>query len=145
MSQSSAPFVTEINPQNRAANHGVEDGVAAGVFVPGLGVGVASATLQGNVKLVKVSTGALVAGSTGSTGGNDAITFAPAQPLEPSNKRPGPQKVGVRDVCETHPRDSKAKTAYSNISATGKRQPGTVSPPSATSASVKTVISVRLR
>ena len=145
VSQPLAPFVTKINPQNRAANHGVEDGVAAGVFVPGNGVGVAPATLQGNVKLVKVSTGALVAGSTGSTGSNDAITFAPAQPLEPSNKRPGPQKVGVRDVCETHPRDSKLKTVYSNISATGKRQPGTVSPPSATSASVRTVISVRLR
>ena len=86
LSQSSAPFVTEINPQNRAANHGVEDGVAAGVFVPGLGVGVASATLQGNVQLVKVSTGALVAGSMGSTGGNDAITFAPAQPLEPNTQ-----------------------------------------------------------
>ena len=83
---------------------------------------------------------------TGSTGGNDAITFAPAQPLEPLNKTnvPDHKKVWFGTFAK-HPRDSKLQTAYSNISATGKRQPGTVSPPSATSASVRTVISVRLR
>lgn len=84
VSQPLAPFVTEINPKNRSANHGLEDGVAAGVFVPGQGVGVEPVTLQGNVRLVKVATNTEVPGSSGSSDSNDTITFAPDHPLEPS-------------------------------------------------------------
>jgi hypothetical protein len=80
------PVVTSVLAANRGKGADVNGGVSASINAPGASVGVDPTSLAGNVKLFNIATGAEVPGTSGSSGGNDVIAFAPNAPLAPETR-----------------------------------------------------------
>ncbi|MBT2595494.1 choice-of-anchor D domain-containing protein [Arthrobacter sp. ISL-72] len=78
-----APHVDTMRPLNRSVGHDPNDGVSATIRIPYAGVGVDPATLQGNVHLYEVASGAEVPSTTGTSGGNDVISTQQNAALKP--------------------------------------------------------------
>ncbi len=90
------PTVVSVNPANRASGASTTSGVATSISVPGDGVGVDPATIAGNVSLVEVATGEPVAGTSGSSGGNDVVNYSPTTALKPTTAYRFTVTSGVR-------------------------------------------------
>ena len=71
-----APHVDTVLPENRLVGHSTTAGVSATIKTEFAGVGVAPASLAGNVNLYNVATGAKVATTVGTSGGNDVISLS---------------------------------------------------------------------
>ncbi|WP_328587631.1 PA14 domain-containing protein [Serinibacter arcticus] len=91
------PHVWTVFPENRVLDADVNGGVAATIKVPYAGFGVDDTTMPGNVKLFRVSDNSEVAGSTNTSGGNDTVNFAPAEPLSPNTTYRFEVTNGVKD------------------------------------------------
>uniref|UniRef100_UPI0011B06C26 malectin domain-containing carbohydrate-binding protein n=1 Tax=Cryobacterium sp. Y82 TaxID=2045017 RepID=UPI0011B06C26 len=89
--------VDTVLPENRSSGHDVNAGVSATIRVPFAGVGVAPASLPGNVHLYELPSGIEVATTVGTSGGNDVISLAPDKPLNPSTSYRFSVTAGVLD------------------------------------------------
>ncbi|TGO06704.1 Fibronectin type III domain protein [Serinibacter arcticus] len=92
-----SPHIWTVFPENRSLDADTNGGVAATIKVPYAGFGVDDATMPGNVQLFRVSDGSAVAGSVNTSGGNDTINFAPAEPLAPRTAYRFTVSNGVKD------------------------------------------------
>lgn len=87
------PSVTGVNPANGAVNVLRNSGIAANVSVPP-GGGINSNTINANtVRLMNMSTGAIVPASLNTSGGGDIIILTPSSVLDPNT----PYRFDVTD------------------------------------------------
>jgi glucose/arabinose dehydrogenase len=105
------PSVAEVRPGNNATGVSREIFIAADLNLPNGGLN--KTTIAGNVTLVRVRDGRVIAGSAGTSGGGDAITFTPAVTLDANTQYRFSVTAGVRDVSGA------PMTAFSSVFTTG--------------------------
>ncbi|MET0448069.1 MAG: malectin domain-containing carbohydrate-binding protein [Aeromicrobium sp.] len=91
------PVIERPLPLNRALDADANAGVSATIKTAYAGYGIDPTTMQGNVKLFKVSDGSEVAGTSQTSGGSDTMNFAPNVPLLPNTTYRYVVTDGVKD------------------------------------------------
>ncbi|WP_460787086.1 malectin domain-containing carbohydrate-binding protein [Microbacterium insulae] len=91
------PVIERPLPLNRAQDADVNGGVSATIKTPFAGFGIDPTTMQGNIKLFKVSDGSEVSGTSQTSGGSDTMNFSPDAPLEPNTMYRYVVTDGVKD------------------------------------------------
>ena len=92
-----APHMEKSRPENRSMDAD-PSGVSLDIRNPVSSYGVDDTTIPGNVHLYKVSDGSEIPGTYGSTGGNDAVGYAPNAPLLPNTMYRFVLTSGVKDA-----------------------------------------------